>query len=192
MQSIPLDEPYIHLETRDHEEIDDMRRTGRPILVVAALALTFGALSAAVGPGIAGAASTPANATQISTVKNAKLGTILVAEDTVVYTLKGNKSCNASCQKSQPPVLLPDGVTSPTAGSGVDAAKLGTASAANGALQITYGGKRLYWSTKDKSSGQAKGAGKNKFGTWAAVVITKSGPSGTTSTTSPGNGGAGF
>ena len=49
---------------------------------------------------------------------------VLVAGDTPVYTLKG-KTCNASCQKTQPPVLLPDGVSSATAGTGVDASKLG-------------------------------------------------------------------
>ena len=167
-----------------------MKRT----MVVLAAALV-GLFALAAAPGVAGAASTPSTATELSTVKNAKLGTILVADDTAVYTLKGNKTCNTSCQKSQPPVLLPDGVTSATAGDGVDASKLGTVAAADGALQITYAGKPLYWSAKDKSSGEVHGAGKNKFGTWAAVVVSKSNSnsgSNSPSTTSGGNGGVGF
>lgn len=171
-----------------------MKRTGGRLGRVAVLVLALGGLVAALAPS-AGAATTPTTATELSTVKNAKLGTILVADDTAVYTLKGNKTCNSSCQKSQPPVLLPDGVTSATAGDGVDASKLGTVSAANGALQITYAGKPLYWSTKDKSSGQVRGNGKNKFGTWAAVVIAKSSSgsgSDSPSTTNAGNGGVGF
>ncbi len=169
-----------------------MKRIGgtRALARLGAVAVMVGGLSLAVAPTIAGAASST-TATEISTAKT-KLGTVLVAGDTVVYTLKGNKTCNTSCQKTQPPVLLPDGVTSPTAGTGVDEAKLGTKPAANGALQITYAGKPLYWSTKDTSSGQVKGAGTNKFGTWAAVVISKSSSGGSTSTTSGGNGGVGF
>jgi predicted lipoprotein with Yx(FWY)xxD motif len=169
-----------------------MKRIGgtRALARLGAMAVMAGSLSLAVAPTMAGAASST-TATEISTAKT-KLGTVLVAGDTVVYTLKGSKTCNTSCQKTQPPVLLPDGVTSPTAGTGVDESKLGTKSAANGALQITYAGKPLYWSTKDKTSGQVKGAGTNKFGTWAAVVISKSSSGGSTSTTSSGNGGVGF
>jgi hypothetical protein len=82
---------------------------------------------------------------------------------------------------------------SATAGTGVDASKLGTKPAPNGALQITYAGKPLYWSTKDKSSSQLHGTGKTKFGTWAAVVIAKSSSgSNSPTTTNAGNGGVGF
>jgi predicted lipoprotein with Yx(FWY)xxD motif len=163
-----------------------MKRIGiRRALAAGAI---VGGLSALVAPSIAGAA-TSTTASEISTAKT-KVGTVLVAGDTVVYTLKG-KTCTASCQKTQPPVLLPDGVKSATAGSGVDESKLGTKPAANGALQITYAGKPLYWSTKDTSSGQVHGAGKNKWGTWSAVVISKSSSGGSTSTSS-GNGGLGF
>jgi predicted lipoprotein with Yx(FWY)xxD motif len=197
-QSIPVRQPYIHLETRDHEETDDMERTRaqhattwqRSLRRLAALALALGGLSAVAIPAMASAA-TDQTATEISSVKNAKLGTILVAGDTAVYTLKGGK-CSASCQKSNPPVLLPDGVDSATAGTGVDASKLGTAKTSSGALQITYGGKPLYWSSKDTSSSQLH-AGKSKFGTWSAVVLSKSSSGGgSTSTTSGGNGGVGF
>ncbi len=185
-QSISVDSPYINVEIRDHEENDDMKRT------IAAMAVALGGLSIlAVAPSVAGAATNPTTATEISTAKT-KLGTVLVAGDTPVYTLKGSKTCNSRCQKSQPPVLLPDGVASATAGTGVNAAKLGTTAASHGAMQITYGGKPLFWSTKDKSSSQVHGNGKNKWGTWAAVVVAKSSSGGSTSTTNSGNGGVGF
>ena len=64
---------------------------------------------------------------EISTAKNAKLGTILVSDDgNTVYTLKPSKTaCTAECLKAWPPVLLPDGVTTATAGTGVDAVEAG-------------------------------------------------------------------
>jgi predicted lipoprotein with Yx(FWY)xxD motif len=158
---------------------------------VALLVLALAAVTALlVAPSVAFAASSN-TATEISTAKT-KLGTVLVAGTTPVYTLKGSKACNASCMKANPPVLLPDGTTSATAGTGVDASKLGTMPAANGALQITYSGKPLYWSTKDKSASQVKGNVKSKFGTWAAVVIAKSGSAPSSPSTSSGNGGVGF
>ena len=157
----------------------------------AAVALAVGGLAVVGAPGLAGAATTSATATEISTTSNAKLGTILVAGDNAVYTLKGKK-CTGSCLKAQPPVLLPAGVTAATAGTGVDAAKLGTVKTSDGSLQITYAGKPLYWSAKDTASGQVH-SGHNKFGTWTAVVTAKA-SSGTKSpsTTGAGNGGVGF
>ncbi len=92
-----------------------------------------------------------------------------------VYTLKPSKTpCTAACLKEWPPVLLPHGVTTPTAGTGVDASKLGTVAAAHHAHQITYSGKRLYWYVDDKSSGQVHGNVKNKWGKWSTVAVTAS------------------
>src|ERR1043166_3544423 len=101
---------------------------------VAAAALAVAALSVAMAPGIAFASTT---ATTISTAKDAKLGTILVAGDTPVYILKSKKACDAACLAARPPVLLPQGVTTATAGSGVDASELGTMTADGGSLQVT-------------------------------------------------------
>jgi predicted lipoprotein with Yx(FWY)xxD motif len=158
----------------------------------AALVLALGGSIAVVAPSAAGAAPNAHTATEISAAKT-KLGMVLVAGDTPVYTLKGNKTCNATCQKSQPPVLLPDGTMAATGGAGVDASKLSTVPAANGALQVAYEGKPLYWSTKDKNASSVHGNGKNKFGTWAAVVVSKSSSgSNAPSTTNAGNGGVGF
>ncbi|HEX5588006.1 MAG TPA: hypothetical protein VFZ17_11920, partial [Acidimicrobiia bacterium] len=162
-------------ETHDMEHIERPRRSvlrgsvGR----IAAVALTVGTLSAwAIAPGIATAATSPTTATEISTAKDSKLGTILVSGNTV-YTLKSKKTCTAACLKVWRPVELPDGVTKPTAGDGVDASKLGTVDAADGAVQITYSGKPLYWFAKDKAPGDVHGNVTDKWGTGAAVVTAK-------------------
>ena len=100
----------------------------------------------------------------------------------------------ATCQKYWIEVLLPKGVTKATAGTGVSAAKLGTTKGAGGALQVTYGGKALYWFSKDKAPGQVTGNVTDTWGKWIDVVLVK--PTGkkptTTTTVSGGGGGVGF
>jgi predicted lipoprotein with Yx(FWY)xxD motif len=165
------------------EGAHDMERTARQrestwrtsVGRIAAVAVAIGWLSAFVfAPGTAVAATSPATASAISTAKNAKLGTILVAGNTV-YALKASKTtCDAACLKVWPPVLLPDGVTTATADAGVDASKLGTMAAAGGALQVTYAGKALYWFSKDKAPGQVRGNLTDKWGKWFTVATVKS------------------
>jgi len=152
-------------------------------LAVAALAVVFAASAGAVVPH-------QATASEVTTEKNAKLGTILVAGNTV-YTQKG-KACTGQCLKTWTPVVLPDGTTTASAGSGVDAAKLGTKTTASGATQITYGGKPLFWCTRDKAPGDVKGNVSDKFGKWSAVVVAKASGGASTSTTNAGTGGAAF
>jgi predicted lipoprotein with Yx(FWY)xxD motif len=160
-----------------------MERTSRPrestwrtsVGRIAAVALAIGGLSAlAFAPSTAAAATGPTTASDISTAKNAKLGTILVSGNTV-YTLKPSKTaCDAKCLKIWLPVLLPDGVTTATAGTGVDESKLGTVATDGGALQVTYAGKALYWFSKDKAAGQVHGNLTDKWGKWSTVVTKKS------------------
>jgi predicted lipoprotein with Yx(FWY)xxD motif len=153
---------------------------------ITATAMAVGGLSAvAVAPSTAGAATSQRTASVISTAKNAKLGTILMAGDTV-YALKASKTaCTAKCLKVWPPVLLPQGLMTATADTGVDASKLGTVAAANGALQVTYAGKALYWFTKDKAAAQVKGNVTDKWGKWYTMVTAKS--SSGSNTTNPGS-----
>ncbi len=148
-------------------------RSRRVSLCVATAALAVGGLSASIGVvRTAGAASShQTKIVVISTVKNARIGTILVSGKTL-YTLRASKAaCTAQCLKYWPEVLLPKGVTRPTAGSGVSAAKLGTVKRAGGALQVTYSGKALYWFSGDTAGGQIHGNGvTDTWGTWSVVT----------------------
>jgi predicted lipoprotein with Yx(FWY)xxD motif len=154
-------------------------------LVVGAVVAVGGLSASTVAVGTAGAAT----ATLISTTKTAKSGTVLVSGKTV-YTLKASKTaCGKACLKVWPEVLLAKGVKKAKAGTGVNAAKLGTIKRANGALQVTYAGKPLYHFIGDTAPGQVHGDVTDTWGKWSAVV-TKA-PSGSTSTTSSGSGGSG-
>jgi predicted lipoprotein with Yx(FWY)xxD motif len=170
--------------------------------LMAGAILAAGAVSAStVAVGTAGAATT----TVISMTKNAKLGTILVSGKTV-YTLKpSSTACSTACLKAWPAVLLPKGVKKAKAGTGVNAAKLGTVKLSNGTLQVTYAGKRLYKFVGDTATGQVHGNVTDTWGKWTAVVTAKpagtssgvaattgSGSTATTSSGSGGSGGAGF
>ena len=152
---------------------------------MAAVALAIGGLSAsAFAASAAVAATSPTTASELSTVKDGKVGTILAAGNTV-YALKPSKAaCDAKCLKVWLPVLLPPDVTTPTAGAGVDSSKLGTVAGAGGAIQMTYGGKALYWFSKDKAPGQVHGNVSDKWGKWSTVVTKPGSGSG-------GNGGGG-
>jgi predicted lipoprotein with Yx(FWY)xxD motif len=124
-----------------------------------------------LAPSSAGAATGSRNSRVVSLAQDAKLGTILVAGDTV-YALKPSKSaCTTACLKAWPPVLLAHRVKTASAGMGVDGSKLGTASAAHGARQVTYTGKRLYWYVKDTAPGQVRGNIKDKWGKWSTVAV---------------------
>jgi predicted lipoprotein with Yx(FWY)xxD motif len=150
-----------------------------------ALTVAVSALAALAIVPSAGAAPKAATARVVSSAPNAKLGSILVA-GTTVYTLKASKTaCTTACMKEWPPVLLPHGVKTATAGSGVDASKLGTAKVAKRGVQITYAGKRLYWSAKDKKAGQVHGNVSTKWGKWSTVSATAAASDATTTTPAP-------
>ena len=156
---------------------------------IAGVALAVGGLSGSLA--LAGVAHA-ATVTTISTAKNAKVGTYLVSGKTV-YTLQGGKPCNAQCLTIWPAVTLPAGVTKAQAGTGVNASKLDTKKTSSGALQVTYGGKPLYFFVGDTSPGQVNGNVTDKFGKWTAVVTAKSTSSGSGSGGSTaGSGGVSF
>ena len=184
------------MRTKPHREKSDMksdmttewsrRAAGRvPLVSAAGATLAAGGLAAAlIAAGTAGAATSGV----VSTTQNTKYGTILVSGKTV-YTLKpGKTACGAACLKVWPELLLPKGVTSATAGPGVNAAKLGTIKRKGGAFQVTYSGKPLYFFALDKGPGQVKGNLKDKWGAWAVVVTAK--PAGSSSNSGTGSGGS--
>jgi predicted lipoprotein with Yx(FWY)xxD motif len=156
----------------------------------AALARWVGAIVAVGGISLSVVASSEAGAASgvtVSTTKNAKMGTILVSGKTL-YTLKpSSTACTAACLKVWPALVLPAGVTKAKAGSGVSASKLGTVKR-NGAVQVTYGGKPLYFFVGDTATGQVKGVLTDTWGKWSAVVTKKSGNSSSSSGSNSGSG----
>jgi predicted lipoprotein with Yx(FWY)xxD motif len=151
---------------------------------------------------IASSEAGAASAVTVSSTKNAKLGTILVSGKTL-YTLKpGTTACTTACLKVWPALVLPTGVTKAKAGSGVSASKLGTVKR-NGVVQVTYGGKPLYYFVGDTTTGQVNGDVTDTWGKWTAVVTKKSANSSTgansgsgassgSGSSSAGGGGAAF
>jgi predicted lipoprotein with Yx(FWY)xxD motif len=104
----------------------------------------------------------------------AKHGTLLVASanQMTVYTFdkdvadSGVSNCSGGCLTAWPALTITPGST-PTAGAGVTG-KLGTITRAdNGALQITYDGKPLYFFAKDAAPGDANGI----YPGWQGVVL---------------------
>ncbi len=71
-------------------------------------------------------------------------------------------NCNsAACVQAWPPVLTKG---SPQAGSGVNAALLGTTTRRDGKTEVTYAGHPLYYFISDKKAGDVTGQGINAFG----------------------------
>ena len=165
----------------------------------AALARWVGALVAVGGISLSVVASDEAGAASgvtVSTTKNAKVGTILVSGKTL-YTLKpSSTACTAACLKVWPALVLPGGVAKAKAGSGVSASKLGTVKR-NGVVQVTYGGKPLYYFVGDTAAGQVNGVVTDTWGKWTAIVTKKSSNTSSSSnsgsgSSSAGGGGAAF
>jgi predicted lipoprotein with Yx(FWY)xxD motif len=169
-------------------------RRVQPRRITAAVVAVVGLSAFVLAPEAAQASSHSTKTVVIATAKISKYGTILVSGHTL-YTLKpSSTACGAKCLKIWPEVLLPKGVTKAKAGTGVSAAKLGTIKRADGAEQVTYGGKALYKFFKDTAAGQVKGVTTDTWGKWSVVVTKKpsGGSGGTTTTTSPSGGGGGF
>jgi predicted lipoprotein with Yx(FWY)xxD motif len=154
------------------------------------MAAAAGALLFAIGP-VAASTSHATKGLTISTTSTKKLGTYLVSGLTL-YQLNKTDCTSSKCLKVWPPLLLPEGLSKATAGPGVKPSKLGTVKTATGALQVTYGGKALFWFYKDTARGQVTGNNvKDQWGLWTLYTTVKPKSSGTT-TTSPSSGGVSF
>ena len=79
----------------------------------------------------------------------------------------GTSSCTGDCLVRWPP-LFTDG--EPVAGTGVDAAMLGTITLPDGTTQVTYNGWPLYYFQDDTAAGDALGQGVG--GVWFLVSPT--------------------
>jgi predicted lipoprotein with Yx(FWY)xxD motif len=153
------------------------------------MAATAGALLFVIGP-VAASTSHSTMSVRVSTASTKKLGAYLISGRSL-YQLNKKDCTSAKCLKAWPPLLLPKGVTHAAAGRGVNAVKLGTVRTANGALQVTYGGKALFRFFGDTAPGQVNGNNLvTPFGTWTLYTTRKPTSSGgTTTTTSPSSGG---
>jgi predicted lipoprotein with Yx(FWY)xxD motif len=75
---------------------------------------------------------------------------------------KGTTStCYGACAALWPPLTTKG---KPIAGPGVRASLLGTTKRKDGTLEVTYGGRPLYYFVSDRKPGQTTGQGINQFG----------------------------
>jgi predicted lipoprotein with Yx(FWY)xxD motif len=178
------------IQAAQNTEATQRRSLGR----IAGAAFALGGLAGSLAlSGTAGATSSMT----VSTTKNASLGTILVVSGRTVYTVKPSRTaCTGACLQVWPEVLLPKGVKHAKAGSGVSASKLGTVKRSGGALQVTYGGKALYWFSGDTGAGQVTGNVTDAWGKWSSVATkgahASSGSGSGSGGSSSGTGGASF
>jgi predicted lipoprotein with Yx(FWY)xxD motif len=146
----------------------DACRATRWCLVVAAVALAL------AGCGGGSGSSAPAYEVQATTI--AGLGKVLA--DGQGFTLymyapdhQGASTCAGICAKQWPPLVLPRGVTRPTAGPGISTALLGTVRRSDGTLQVTYNRWPLYLWQGDTAPGQATGQAYD-MGLWYTLSIS--------------------
>ena len=81
----------------------------------------------------------------------------------------GKVTCTGACLQAWPPLLLPSGVTQPTAASGINGT-LGLLASPNGGQQVTYNGWPLYTWVKDTAPGMT--TGENVGGKWFVATPT--------------------
>jgi predicted lipoprotein with Yx(FWY)xxD motif len=146
-----------------------------PFAVVAAALVAIVVAIAGCGGGSGSSASTasPASGSGASVkLASSKLGKLLVdAQGHTLYLFEADKgamsNCDGACTSVWPPLAA---AGKPTAGAGVDAAKLGTIKRADGSSEITYNGHPLYRFEGDTAPGQASGQGLDDFGAeWYAL-----------------------
>jgi predicted lipoprotein with Yx(FWY)xxD motif len=164
------------------------RGSVRLIWIVSTVVLVMSACAKSSTPSSGGSSgpSAQGGSVTIGTSSVPGVGTVLVdAKGFTLYDLAseagGTIMCTGSCATNWPPLLLPAGMMSATAGSGISASKLGTITRPDGGTQVTYGGKPLYLFVGDQRAGQASGQGVAGF-----HAVTPSG-----SSSSGGGGGYG-
>lgn len=154
------------------------------VAAAAACGSTSSSTAASSGKSQPTGTSSPAassSAITISAKSVPGVGTVLVnSKGQTLYMLtseKGGKiTCtdDNGCTKVWPDTELPKGVTSATAGSGIQASLLGTVKNSAGEMYVVYHGWPLYTYSGDSAPGQANGEGITAFGgTW--YVLSTSG-----------------
>jgi predicted lipoprotein with Yx(FWY)xxD motif len=124
---------------------------------------------------------------QVHTASVKGLGTVLVdGQGFTLYLFVPDKQSNVStcygrCAQAWPPLALPTGVATPSAGPGAHASLLGVTHRTDGTTQVTYNKWPLYLWVSDSQPGQATGQGLNNLGGLWYVVA----PEGDAVTTHP-------
>jgi len=162
--------------------------------------------AASTSPSTTGAPASGGQPTGI-TIKTASVtgyGTILVdGSGHTLYILSSEQGGKITCTDANgctnvwPDTELPAGVTSATAGRGIQASLLSTVKDAAGGLYVTYGGWPLYTFSHDTAPGQVSGEGITSFGgTWYVIdangMPVKSSQSTSTSTSAPASSSYGY
>ena len=154
--------------------------------------LLLAACGGSSSPSSSGGGGGSAAAYTFSTASVSGLGTVLVnGNNRTIYVLSseagGKLTCTDAngCTAVWPDTELPSGVSAGVAGNGVQSSQLGTVTASDGKLYVTYGGYPLYTYTGDSGPTQNHGQGITSFGgTWYAIDA-----SGKPVTANAGNGG---
>ena len=176
-----------------------------PAFLVLAVAGCGGGGSSTKSTSSSTSSTKPASSTAATlAVGNTGLGNILTgASGRTLYLYENDKTavstCNGACASAWTPLTA---TGKPSAGAGVDAAKLTTSKRSDGKQQVVYAGHPLYYFTSDTKAGDTKGQNVHAFGAdWYVVSASgqkveqkssssgssKSGSSGgSTSTTSGG------
>lgn len=140
----------------------------------------------AVACALTGTAVAASGSQAVVKMRSTPLGKILVASNgKTLYLFMHDKStkstCTGACATYWPPLIT---TGAPKAGTGVNAALLGTTRRGNDQMQVTYNGHPLYFFVKDAKAGQTTGEGVSAFGAkWFAVSpaggkVTPKAPSG--------------
>jgi predicted lipoprotein with Yx(FWY)xxD motif len=155
----------------------------RPVVLIALGA----ALVALVAAGCGSSKKSSSTSSQPSTPAASKSGSVSVGSTSTGKVLVGpngrtlylfekdtggKSACSGSCAMTWPPLTTSG---KPTAGSGVDSAKLSVTKRSDGKSQVVYAGHPLYFFTGDAKSGDANGQGSKAFGAeWYVVSASGS------------------
>ena len=127
-----------------------------------------------VGNGAAAAAAAPAASAgaMVNAGQNPALGSFLLdAKGMTLYVFANDSAntsnCSGTCATNWPP-LLTNGA--PVAGSGINAALLGSFTRSDGGIQVTYNGMPLYDYSGDKAAGDTNGQGFKNL--WSVIDLT--------------------
>jgi len=143
-----------------------------PAIVVGAALLTAACGSGYSKPaGAAGAAPGSSAPSGQSTgavvgVASSPRGQLLVdGSGRTLYLFEADKgtssTCDGPCAQAWPPLLT---TRAPSAGTGANAADVGTTTRKDGTSEVTYHGHPLYYYVGDSKTGDTTGQGLNQFG----------------------------